>query len=458
MKIILARIRVLVINNKFLPIIILTILIANKKSIAITEIRDLELNYVVQKISSPILKAAGLEPKKITLHIINSSELNAYTNGQNIYIYAGLLLNFKHPEMLAAVIAHEVGHITGKHVMLMSSKFEEFGSKSFFAGILLGGAITLLSGSPDLGMASAIGSLHVAERDILSFSRENEQKADRAAIDYLIKSGVSPNFLSIVFKFFAAQDNLENSKNKYLSTHPLNSERLNNIRNYTQKLEPKILNATFDINLQKDYQRLQQKLIAFFTNHNSIKQNLQKQPVTINEKYAQVIYLYKLVKIKEALYLIDYLIKQEPNNPFFYDTKAQILFEQGQLTEAIKYYNITDQLLPDQPLTKHSLALTQIAAYDQRQNKEYLIQAIDNLNFALKLEPYNPDIYKRLSIAYGKQGNIGKAYLYMAEEQFIYGEYNKVKKFAKSALKYLKNNSTDYHKVQDLLELTSSTP
>ena len=81
---------------------------------AINLVRDAEIERLLRDYSTPLLRAAGLEPDRIGISVVNDRNLNAFvTNGQNMYIHTGLILEAEEPNMVIGVIAHEIGHITG---------------------------------------------------------------------------------------------------------------------------------------------------------------------------------------------------------------------------------------------------------------------------------------------------------------------------------------------------------
>ena len=79
-------------------------------------IRDSEVESVIKEIVSPIAKVANQNTEKLKIIIINDNNANAFvTPGQKIFIFTGLIINTKNPNQIEGVLAHELGHITGKH-------------------------------------------------------------------------------------------------------------------------------------------------------------------------------------------------------------------------------------------------------------------------------------------------------------------------------------------------------
>ena len=81
-------------------------------------IRDTEIEQALREWSTPIWRAAGLNPDAVKIVLVQSQDLNAFVaGGQNIFIYTGLITAAKSPGELLGVIAHETGHISGGHLI-----------------------------------------------------------------------------------------------------------------------------------------------------------------------------------------------------------------------------------------------------------------------------------------------------------------------------------------------------
>ncbi len=71
-------------------------------------IRDTEIEEILHQDADPIFIAAGINPKAVTLHIIGSNDLNAFVSGgQQMFVYAGLIMKAETPNQLIGVMAHE---------------------------------------------------------------------------------------------------------------------------------------------------------------------------------------------------------------------------------------------------------------------------------------------------------------------------------------------------------------
>ncbi|MEM7044588.1 MAG: M48 family metalloprotease, partial [Pseudomonadota bacterium] len=162
-------------------------------------IRDVEIETLLHDMTNPILDAAGISRGSVNLYIVQDKALNAFVaGGLNLFLNTGLLMRTEHPGQLAGVIAHEVGHIAGGHLSRVSGARDRATAEVIGSFVL--GAAAAVAGAPALGTAIIAGGQTVAQNDLLSFSRGQEQAADQAGVSYLRAVGVSSAGLGEFFR------------------------------------------------------------------------------------------------------------------------------------------------------------------------------------------------------------------------------------------------------------------
>jgi predicted Zn-dependent protease len=144
--------------------------------------------------------------------------------------------------------------------------------------------------------------------------------------------------------------------------------------------------------------------------------------------------------------LIDGLIQQEPNNPYFHELKGQMLFENGRVGEAVGPYREAVRLAPDVALLHVELAQVEIEAGDNSLNND----ALANLKSAAQYEGRNADTWHFLAIAYGRSGDMGNSALSLAEEAMAQGDKAQAKGQAQRALKLLPAGSQARLRAEDI--------
>jgi len=152
-------------------------------------------------------------------HVVNTDVVNAFAvPGGFIYVNRGLIEKASNLSELAGVVAHEIGHVEGRHSVEQLER-----AQTANAGLTL--AYVLLGRDPSGAERAAIdvgGSLYFA-----SHSREAENEADAMAIDLLVSAGIHPGGLATFFeKLMADQSRTPSQLEQWFATHPTTRERI----------------------------------------------------------------------------------------------------------------------------------------------------------------------------------------------------------------------------------------
>lgn len=151
------------------------------------------------------------------IKVIDSPEINAFTiPGGRIYINIGLISFCDSPEQLAAVLAHEIGHIEKRHSV--SKLIKEFGINLLFT-IISGGNTVLLT---DLFHATAS----------TAFDRSYEKETDQFALNLLEEAKISPTAMASFFRKLNRENLGYDERIEFLMTHPQNNARIKSPLNY----------------------------------------------------------------------------------------------------------------------------------------------------------------------------------------------------------------------------------
>lgn len=428
---------------------LLTASLAQAKE-GISLIRDTEIETTLRVTANPIFKAAGLKPQNVRIIVVNNPQINAFVaGGMNLFIHSGLLMEFDDVNVIQGVIAHETGHIAGGHLARGSERYKNASYGTALSYAL--GAAAALGGSPQAGMAIIAGGSHINQREILQFSRENEDAADQAGLTFLDRSHTSAQGLLELLQYLSRKEmQAYGDINPYILTHPLSRERVIHIR---QHLETSPYKEDPHSKLEERYKRCYVKLRAYMQ---SPAATLKRYPVSdhsVIARYARAIAFYRQPDLEAALKEINGLIKEYPNDPYFYELKGQMLFEGSRVAEAIAPYEKAVSLMPDEPLLELGLAMAQIATADNgvEPPKPLLESATKHLLTGYRKEPANFSIIEQLVIAYGRQGQMGLSYLFQAEGAVLGKNKGDAKRFADLAKQNLPLGSPESLRANDIL-------
>ena len=188
----------------------------------------------LQQIKNRLIDALDTTAYRYEFTIIKESQINAFTiPGGNIYVFSELMKVAETPEEVAAVLAHEIGHAEKRHVV---SKMLQELSITAIIGVLSGGDPSILTQV----LKDLVGN---------SFSRKQEEEADKFAMELLEKAGISPKSLARFFERLNEKDLDYDQNLEILMTHPHNDKRIEQVRRYKTKNDFKPI--PFDMDWKK---------------------------------------------------------------------------------------------------------------------------------------------------------------------------------------------------------------
>lgn len=408
-------------------------------------IRDAEIENTVRIYATPIFEAAGFNPNDIDVFLVNDNRLNAFVaGGLNLFLNTGLLVRADTPEQVIGVIAHETGHIVGGHLARLEEAFRN-ASRNGWLQYILAAAAAVATKDGKAATAVITGGNQVTMASLLKFSRAQEASADQAGLAYLDAAGISAKGLRDFFEILRDQELLVvQRQDPYIRSHPLTEERI-------QAVEAHIKESPFsDKRLGPEYDEMQArvraKLRGFLDPVPRVMRQYPESDTSLEARYARAIAYYRKPDLARAVPLIDGLIAEHPDDPYFHELRGQMLFENGRILDSIPSYMRAVELLPNNGLLRTELAHAMLEAGEPSLTGP----AIDHLETARRLDSRMPLSLRLLAVGYGREQNFGMSARYSAEFALRTGAIDDAIGQAEKAIRLLPAGSVGRRQAQDI--------
>jgi predicted Zn-dependent protease len=383
-------------------------------------LRDAETEAFFADIGRPLMEAAGLDPRAVSIGLVGADEINAFaTLGQSVYFYTGLLVAAEDVLEVQGVLAHELGHVAGGHAVRFNEGAGPATSISLLS--LVVGAALIAAGAGDAGMAAMMAGQQAAQGKYLAFSREQESRTDQAGAQFLEKAGVDGAGMISFFRELQGQEYrlAIPQDNAYNRTHPLSGERITALQ-YVLEKSPHWGKGA-DPALQARYQRIRAKLIGYVSDP---ADTLKAYPLADSSPPARVARAYAFHKRAEpdkAIAELDALLKQVPTDPYVLEMKGQVLLESGRVDEALPPLREAVARSNGNPLIAGMLGHALVQSAERSGDAKTFAEAEKVLRTALARDDDNPFAWLQLETVYERRGDQPRLALATAERLTLTG-------------------------------------
>ena len=419
-------------------------------------LRDAETEALLHDMASPLIAAAGLDPKNVDIVLVNDSSVNAFVaGGQAVYVNSGLINEADNVNQLQGVVAHELGHVVGGHAI--DSRGMEAANRISILSLLLAGAAAAAGGG-EAALGVLMAGQQAAMGKYIAYTRGQEEQADAAGAKFLSAAGISGRGS---VDFFHKLLNLENrygvtrtADDSFYTDHPLTDDRIAFLQDTYEK-DP-AWNKPVDPVLEARFQRMKAKLFGYLATPADTMQTYPDYMTGVPARYARAYAFHKDGFLDKAMIEADTLLAGAPNDPYFLELKGQILLEAGKPFDAIAPLRRATDLTGNQPLIATTFGHALIAADEATSGGKdgaggaHFAEAARVLKSAVARDRDNPFAWYELGIVYAAQGDLPRAQLASAEQQSLSGNMAAALRSAEGALLGQKPGTPDALRAQDI--------
>jgi predicted Zn-dependent protease len=391
----------------------------------------------INDIGQRLVANAKVGKRKFFFFFMADPTVNAFAGpGGYIAINSGLMLATEAESELAAVMAHEIAHVTQGHIARKIADASKM-KYSTLLGILAGIAVGQATGSGDAAQATIAATVAGGQQRILNFSRQLEAEADRIGIVTLLKANFDPNSMPGFFQRLYTDERYNLQPIALLSSHPLTPDRIADAENrIAQYKSVSKVPSSEQYFLIKERLRVQtaRDTHAIEAYYQKILKKSQYQNKAAAE-YGYALALQASGKYAAAYTRFEALVAQSPKQVLYQLALADVLLDQNRAETAIT-------LLRD-------IATTTPGSYPVVVEYAYALlkggqakQAVQVLNKYHLYYPDKPIPYGLLADAQAKSGTVAIAYQTRAKALVQMGNYKAALTQLEMALK-LPHNDAD---------------
>ncbi|GAD78305.1 beta-barrel assembly-enhancing protease [Vibrio ezurae] len=330
-------------------------------------VSDPVLSEYVSSLGYRLVANASDVKTPFTFFLIRDRNINAFAFfGGHVALHTGLFLHANTEGELASVVAHEIAHVTQRH---LARRMEDQARKTPVTIAALAASILLTIAAPEAGIAAITATQAGSIQSAINYTRSNEKEADRVGMSTLIKTGYDPHAMPHFFGRLADQYRYASKPPPMLLTHPLPEDRITDTRARADAYPSKPVVPVLEFHMAKA------RIVARYVGINSdgaldwLKRKEKSAPAKIKAayRYGKALVYLDTKKLDKAEALLVQLQKELPNNNFVLDALSDLNIAKKTPQKAQQLLEDALKTKPRNPTLEINLANVLI---EQDKNKE----------------------------------------------------------------------------------------
>jgi len=314
---------------------------------------DPQVNEFLDDLGYQLVSHSNEPGKKYTFFVIADDTVNAFAMpGGYIGVHSALITTTERESELAAVVAHEIAHVTQKHIARIIEDSQRLSVPTMLATL---GVILASGGNPDVSQAAIIGGQAALIQRQINFTRAHEAEADRIGINTLARSGFDPEAMA---DFFGRMERVNlaygRDTSEFLRTHPVTSDRIAEAKNRAHDMS-----VTPNPHDRREYLDFRERVRALATDtpaeaedfYQATLPTVQDEDVRDAMHYGRAVTLLRLEKPDQAAKALRELIERNGEQLDYELALAQAELDAGQQGKALdRYASLQDAHGPRFPI------------------------------------------------------------------------------------------------------------
>jgi len=380
-------------------------------------IEDPETNEYIQTLGLRLSSVTNQGNRDFNFFLVNDRSINAFAlPGGFVGINTGLLLDTRNESELAGVLAHEVSHVTQRHIarsIEAGNRTNLVSTAATLAAILLGAIAGVGS---DMTMAAITAAQGLSAQAQINFTRENEYEADRVGIGLMADARFDPNAMPAFFEEMGRRTQLSPDQvPELLRSHPVTSARIAESKGRAAQYAPV---ATHD---SMSYAVTRERIRVLTTPAGQDPRTYYASLIggepdsSVAQVYGKALAQLVSGDAAHAVPIFERLVATHPEVMQFHTALAQSLIASGQPKAGMEVLERARVLSPrNVPVTvRYAEALLQ--ANRPKRAHEVLLDLFNNV-------PPTQEQIRLTAMAANAAGDVADAYSYMAEYHIMGGD------------------------------------
>ena len=397
-------------------------------------VEDPLLNEYLQDLGSKLSSKVQDGDFVFNYFFVPQSSINAFAMpGGYIGIHTGLCVAADNESQLASVLAHEISHVTQRHI---SRQIGDQVPNSIQGGLILLGAILIgaMSGNSEVLEAGAMVAPSIMSQNQIDFTREMEIEADAIGIKTLGISGYDPYAMSDFFEKLSTGSDPRNAQSiEFLRTHPTSVNRSAAAKKQARRMTVERKDESLGFELSKARIRhlnssTPEKSYDYFSdkaNLNRFSNDLSDHQ--IGNLYGLALSMVQLGLVDDAEPIINKFLNEKHEFGHFHILYADLMIEKNESLEALQHLYKRLQLSPRNiPLTIKYAEL-ELSYGEPKKAHDILLDLFNN-------EVPTPSQIRLIANAANDAGQKAEAFSYMAEFYLSIGNFQEAIEQLKIAL------------------------
>ena len=388
---------------------------------------------------------SDLRHPDMAMAVVNNREINAFAvPGGVIGINAGLFLHAHNEDEVAAVLAHEIGHISQNHFARRYADTRRM-SRAVLAGMMASLAVAI-AGQPQLGMAGLAGTQAAGIQSQLAYSRHHEREADRVGMQILVRADMDPHAMPRFFERLQRAHRFAGQPPEFMLTHPVTEERIADSRARAERLGPPRISESLEFSLVQARVRA-----GFIREPGDAATHFRRQyeggdsVAQQGAGYGLAVALIRKGDYDEAREILKTLLETSPDEFRYRLALAELEESRGDHEAAISQLRDLYEIMPGNYATSMMLARNLLAA-DEHRDARRLLERLT------RERPSEPEPWRMLAESWAGEDDMARAQHARGEYLFASGLEGQARQQLRFALEGSRERLALHSKIRSRLQ------